>query len=70
MDYIVGLVGGILLAAVAWLLSFDTHSPSLDKKALDRANDTHSDKKKDLRTALAAENAEERIAELINSKLK
>ena len=70
MSYIIGLVGGILLAVVAWLISLDSRSPSLDSKALDKANDTHSDKKKEVRAALAAENAEERIAELINEKLK
>tara|TARA_R110002051_G_scaffold317281_1_gene398285 strand:+ start:501 stop:716 length:216 start_codon:yes stop_codon:yes gene_type:complete len=71
VDYIIGLVGGILLAVVAWLVSLDSrNNTSLDKKALDKANDTHSNKKKELRAAFAAENAEERIAELINDKLK
>jgi hypothetical protein len=70
MDYIIGLVGGVLLAVVAWLISLDSRNPSLNKQNLDKANDTHSDKKKEVRAALAAENAEERIAELINEKLK
>lgn len=70
MDYIIGIVGGFLLAVVAWLISLDKRSPSLDKQNLDNANDTHADKKKELRAAFAAENAEERIAELINDKLK
>ena len=70
VDYIIGIVGGFLLAVVAWLISLDKRSPSLDKQNLDNANDTHSDKKKEVRAALAAENAEERIAELINEKLK
>ena len=70
MDYIIGLVGGVLLAVVAWLISLDSRNPSLNKQNLDKANDTHSDKKKEVRAALAAENAEERIAAMINEKLK
>ena len=69
MDYIIGIVGGFLLAVVAWLISLDKHNPSLDKQALDNANDDHTDKKEEVRAALAAENAEERIAAMINEKL-
>ena len=70
MDYIIGIVGGILLAVVAWLLSLDKRNPSLDEQNLGDANDTHADKKKEVRADLAAENAEERIAAIINEKLK
>ena len=70
MDYIIGLGGGLLLAAVAWLLSFGKDGSSLDKQAAAKANDTHKEKKKEIRAALAAENAEERMAAMINEKLK
>ena len=69
MDYIIGFGTGLLLAAIVWLLD-KNDSSSLDRQAVAKANDTHSDKKQQVRAALAAENAEERIAELINEKLK
>lgn len=69
MDYIIGFGTGLLLAAIAWLLDKSDDS-SLDQQAVAKANDTHSEKKQQVRAALAAENAEERIAELINEKLK
>lgn len=69
MDYIIGFGTGLLLAAIAWVLDKSDDS-SLDQQAVAKASDDHSDKKKEVRVALAAENAEERIAELINEKLK
>lgn len=70
MSYVIGLGVGLLLAAVARLLSFGKSSPSLDKQAAAKANDTHKEKKKEVRAALAAKNAEHRIAEMLNEKLK
>lgn len=70
MSYIIGLGVGLLLAAVARLLSFGKSSPSLDKQAVAKATDDHKEKKKEVRAALAAENAEERMAAMINEKLK
>lgn len=69
MSYIIGLGGGLLLAAIAWLLD-KSDTPSLDKQAVAKATDDHKEKKKEVRAALAAENAEERIAAMINEKLK
>lgn len=69
MDYILGLGGGLLLAAIVWLLD-KSDSSSLDKQAVTKATDDHKEKKKEVRAALAAENAEERMAAMINEKLK
>jgi len=69
VDYILGLGGGLLLAAIVWLLD-KSDSSSLDKQAVAKATDDHKEKKKEVRAALAAENAEERIAAMINEKLK
>jgi hypothetical protein len=70
VDYVIGLGVGLLLAAVAWLLSFGKDGSSLDKQAVAKATDDHKEKKKEIRAALAAENAEERMAAMINEKLK
>ena len=69
MDYILGLGGGLLLAAIVWLLD-KSDSSSLDKQAVTKATDDHKEKKKEVRAALAAENAEERMAAMINENLK
>tara|TARA_R110002072_G_scaffold301433_1_gene481157 strand:- start:1538 stop:1747 length:210 start_codon:yes stop_codon:yes gene_type:complete len=69
VDYILGLGGGLLLAAIVWLLD-KSDSSSLDKQAVTKATDDHKEKKKEVRAALAAENAEERMAAMINEKLK
>tara|TARA_R110000824_G_scaffold63514_3_gene166922 strand:- start:1950 stop:2159 length:210 start_codon:yes stop_codon:yes gene_type:complete len=69
VDYIIGLGVGLLLAVIVWLLDKSSDS-SLEKQTVAKATDDHSDKKKEVRAALQAENAEERIAAMINEKLK
>ena len=67
-ELLLGVVGGLVVALVAWLSSFGRREASLKKRALDNATSKHEAVVQKVEEILEDDSPEEDLAALINKK--
>jgi hypothetical protein len=67
-DLLLGVVGGLVVALVAWFSSFGKRKASLRKRALDNAISKHEAVVQEVEEILEDDSPEEDLADMINKK--
>jgi hypothetical protein len=69
-DLLIGLGGGLLVAAVAWITSFSKRKASQSKRVIAKATASHEANVEEVEEILEGKTPEEGLAALINERLK
>ena len=69
-DLLLGLGGGLLVAAVAWITSFSKRKASQSKRIIAKATASHEANVEEVEEILEGKTPEEGLAALINERLK